>query len=221
MPRAKGRPPADKRPGPKGSCCLGWSLVLTAPYSPPSWSRPEGTHKLPTAGTYLPVASGAVCGAAAVQLQAEAASQEGVEAASQPVPPQEFPGRQSCLQSPTLYPVLGGTETLHSDALWPSLLLGVHYRVVQHQDGVSPVQGEAPTPEAGLPEALPLTRTRLLPGSSRKWMEVHGAVSSEVWLRRNIKSSHCCHLSYYNYLGRKVSGEVGKLHVGRSLLHLI
>lgn len=40
-------------------------------------------------------------------------------------------------------------------------------------DRVSPVQGEVPAPEAGLPEALPLNGTRSSPNGSKKWMEVH------------------------------------------------
>lgn len=77
----------------------GWSPVLTAPDSPPSWRGPEGTHQLPTAGAYLPVASGTVRGAAVVQLQAEAASQEGVAAAPQSVPPKVCRGLEVLWQA--------------------------------------------------------------------------------------------------------------------------
>ncbi|XP_004863854.1 peroxisome biogenesis factor 10 isoform X2 [Heterocephalus glaber] len=78
----------------------------------------------------------------------------------------DLPGRPSCAQSPTLHPVPGGPQALDGHALRPPLLLGVHHRVVQHQDGVPPVQGEVPSPEAGLPAALPLSHARWASGST-------------------------------------------------------
>lgn len=36
----------------------------------------------------------------------------------------------------SLYFVLGGEETLHNNPLWPSVLLGVYHRVVQHQGNI-------------------------------------------------------------------------------------
>ncbi|XP_058408673.1 peroxisome biogenesis factor 10 isoform X2 [Diceros bicornis minor] len=67
-------------------------------------------------------------------------------------------GREGSFQKLGVYPVPGGTQAFDSHTLWPPLLLGVHHPVVQHQDGVSSLQGEVPSPEARLPAALPLTR---------------------------------------------------------------
>ncbi|XP_015445731.1 peroxisome biogenesis factor 10 isoform X2 [Pteropus alecto] len=65
-------------------------------------------------------------------------------------------GRESGLQKLPVHPVPGGAQARDCHALRPPLLLGVHHPVVRHQDGVSPVQGEVPSPEARLPAALPV-----------------------------------------------------------------
>uniref|UniRef100_A0A452F8X9 RING-type E3 ubiquitin transferase n=1 Tax=Capra hircus TaxID=9925 RepID=A0A452F8X9_CAPHI len=64
---------------------------------------------------------------------------------------------KSSFQKPTVHAVLGGTQAFDGHALWPPVLLGVYHPLGRHQDGVSPLQGEVPPPEAGLPAALPLT----------------------------------------------------------------
>ncbi|XP_004999714.1 peroxisome biogenesis factor 10 isoform X2 [Cavia porcellus] len=79
----------------------------------------------------------------------------------------ELCGGPGSVQSPTVYPVPGGAPALDGHAVRPPLLLGVYHRVVQYQDGVSPLQGEVPSPEARLPAALPLSHTRVF----RKWLE--------------------------------------------------
>ncbi|XP_045426483.1 peroxisome biogenesis factor 10 isoform X1 [Pipistrellus kuhlii] len=66
-------------------------------------------------------------------------------------------GGESCVPELAVHPVPGGAQALDGHALRPPVLLGVHHPVVRHQDGVSPVQGEVPSPEAGLPAALPVT----------------------------------------------------------------
>ncbi|KAK3565687.1 hypothetical protein QTP86_014041, partial [Hemibagrus guttatus] len=54
----------------------------------------------------------------------------------------------------SLYSVLRGEETLHNNPLWPSVLLGVYHRVVQHQDGVSAVPREISASSPGFSEKL-------------------------------------------------------------------
>ncbi|XP_046280425.1 peroxisome biogenesis factor 10 isoform X3 [Marmota monax] len=101
--------------------------TLTAADPPPVRRGPTGSRKLPAAGARLPAAPGTLRGAAAVRLQAEAESQEGVEAAPQSVPPQELPGRQSRFPRTTVHPVPGGAQACDSHSLWPPFLLGVHH----------------------------------------------------------------------------------------------
>ncbi|KAM6173576.1 peroxisome biogenesis factor 10 isoform 1-T1 [Erethizon dorsatum] len=72
----------------------------------------------------------------------------------------ELSRRPGGIQSPAVHPVPGGAQAFDGHTVRPPLLLGVHHRVVQHQDGVSPLQGEVPSPEAHLPAALPLSHTR-------------------------------------------------------------
>ncbi|XP_019832017.2 peroxisome biogenesis factor 10 isoform X2 [Bos indicus] len=64
---------------------------------------------------------------------------------------------KSSFQKPTVHAVLGGTQAFDGHTLRPPVLLGVYNPLERHQDGVSPLQGEVPPPEAGLPAALPLT----------------------------------------------------------------
>lgn len=87
--------------------------ALTAADAPPVRRGPTGSRELHAAGAHLPAAPGTLHGAAAVWLQAEAASQEGVEAAPQPVPPQVHKG----------YWVPGHTSRTgqHSDLNCPAL----------------------------------------------------------------------------------------------------
>ncbi|XP_049556522.1 peroxisome biogenesis factor 10 isoform X2 [Orcinus orca] len=73
--------------------------------------------------------------------------------------------RESSFQNLAVHPVPGGAQVLDGHALRSPVLLGLHHPLGRHQDGVSPLQGEVPPPEAGLPAALPLTRRREEPRS--------------------------------------------------------
>ncbi|KAM9108713.1 peroxisome biogenesis factor 10 isoform 5-T8 [Megaptera novaeangliae] len=117
------------------------------------------------AGARVPAAPGTGRGPAALRLPAEAARPEGVEAAAWPVPPQELRRGESSFQNLAVHPVPGGAQVLDGHALRPPVLLGLHHPLGRHQDGVSPLQGEVPPPEAGLPAALPLTQRREEPRS--------------------------------------------------------
>lgn len=81
--------------------------------------------------------------------------------------------------------------------------------------------GEVPTPEAGLPEALPLTAPR------SKWKPMDKFLRTVAAQKHKTSTLFFCRLSYYSYLERKgVRRKWGKLNLGvgefvaRDLWHL-
>ncbi|XP_057606306.1 peroxisome biogenesis factor 10 isoform X8 [Hippopotamus amphibius kiboko] len=85
---------------------------------------------------------------------------------------------ESSFQKLAVLPVPGGAQALHGHALRPPLLLGVHHPLGRHQDRVSPLQGEVPPPEAGLPAALLLTRRSREEPRSLSWRQEEKCILS-------------------------------------------
>lgn len=69
--------------------------------------------------------------------------------------------------------------------------------------------GEVPTPEAGLPEALPLMAPR------SKWKSMDKFLRTVAAQKHKTSTLFFCRLSYYSYLERKgVRRKSGKLNLG-------
>ncbi|KAM9032586.1 peroxisome biogenesis factor 10 isoform X1 [Sarcophilus harrisii] len=120
------------------------------------WGRSRCPLELWGSGDGILDAPAAVGGRPDLWLHSEATGPEGVEASPQPLPPQE-PGRgEVCGQELHVHPVPGGAPASHGHALRSPLLLGVHHRVVQHQDGMSPLPRKVSSAETDLPATLSL-----------------------------------------------------------------
>ncbi|XP_028921260.1 peroxisome biogenesis factor 10 isoform X1 [Ornithorhynchus anatinus] len=134
-------------------------LTPPAPGPPLAGRRQKHPDQLQAPGGGQPAAPPALGRGASLRLPAEAAGQEGVEAAPQPLLPQEFRGGEGRFPELALHPVPGGAQTRDGHPLRPPVLLGVHHRVVPHQSGVSSLQRKISPTETDLPAPLPIGST--------------------------------------------------------------